>query len=467
MNKVIIVGHPSSGLAEVEEQLRLHGVKAPMPSRREGLLPVEIADSLCRAYLVNRNTIPTSEADFQQIQAGPLWNDLVLDLQLGNAEQELWGWADPQSIHLLDYWHELDSLAAFVLVFDEPQRALAEAALHGREEADEAHIRQQLEHWAAYNGALLRFYLRHPKRCILANTSQVLMAPDQLVEQLRGRISLPMQPVATGNRVPAAGLRPAPPDQTLNDMLALATPDPAKALGTLHAGEAERFLLDCHLTGEPACLRLYEELQASADLPYSPGMPATNKSGQAWKAFVAQRRLTADILIHLHSERYLLLTQLHQVQEELELLYLNGRGWNKQAPKSRRNPNPNARLGAADRVKQQLSYRLGHTLVKRSRSAGGLLAMPFSLVGEVRRYRSERKRRKPKNLPPIHAYDDAEEAERVKNQLSYRLGNVIVRHAGNPMGWFKLPFAMRREIKAFHRSRKSKTGAPSSKTKKP
>ena len=50
MNKIIIVGHPSSEYQDVETLLNDCGMSAAKPSRNEGILPVEIGAILCKAH---------------------------------------------------------------------------------------------------------------------------------------------------------------------------------------------------------------------------------------------------------------------------------------------------------------------------------------------------------------------------------------------------------------------------------
>ena len=139
-----------------------------------------------------------------------------------------------------------------------------------------------------------------------------------------------------------------------------------------------------------------------------------------------------------------MLSQLHQVQEELERYYLeNQRLKTKPSvpPKTAQAPAP---YGAAERVKRQLSYRLGNKMIEESRSLGGWLGMPFALAGVARQYKRERPQREAMKLIPIEKYRDAHQAQRVKQHLSYRLGVELVKHGKNPLRWPVLPFALRK-----------------------
>lgn len=154
----------------------------------------------------------------------------------------------------------------------------------------------------------------------------------------------------------------------------------------------------------------------------------------------------------LTQENELLLLQLHQVQEELERYYLENQQLKKnQAPAKAPKP---VYYGAADRIKRQLSYRLGAVIVQRSNSLSGLLALPWALAREARDFRKEKAQRTPQKLPPIEQYQDAHQAEKVKRHLSYRLGTALVQHGGSPLGWLKMPFLFRREVKAFQQQRR-------------
>jgi hypothetical protein len=150
--------------------------------------------------------------------------------------------------------------------------------------------------------------------------------------------------------------------------------------------------------------------------------------------------------IHRHERKHdLLVVHMHKAQEELERYYLKEKE-RKQLAEQKKKPLYN---GAADRIKNQLSYRLGAIMVKRSKKIIGWLGMPVALAKEVRVYRKDQASRSGKKLPPIATYSDAQEAEKVKSHLSYRLGSIMVQYATSPAGWIKMPFLLHREVGMF------------------
>ena len=139
----------------------------------------------------------------------------------------------------------------------------------------------------------------------------------------------------------------------------------------------------------------------------------------------------------LTEENELLLTQLHTVQEELERYYLEN-----QKLKTSQKPTKQKMYGAAERIKAQLSYKLGTKMIENSRSFGGVIVMPFSLMNVAAEFRKEQKEKTGKKLPPVHTYADAHEAEKIKNHLSYMLGKTMIATFKKPFGTLRMPFAL-------------------------
>ncbi len=599
MNKILIVGHPLSGYQEVERLLRACGMAPALPSRRDGFLPEQISATLAKAHNAPAlQRLGNGDAELRQLTPGPVWHGMALDLMLGNIDQPLWGWADPQAIHWLNYWRDLDPDLHFILVYDRPHSLLTRSQADPATPDSPEDLARQARQWAAYNAALLHFFHRNPQRCLLVHSEQARRSASAYLNQVRARIDAPWVerlglegnhtgPHASGTPTPCV-TQDLPPALASGDTGE--TPDAPLAL----------LVADTLLRDQPESRQLYEELQAAANLPLAlddePGRD-TALALQAWAALNAQRqrqrhqdkllqRLEAgqaqaealaaerwrllqaeqqlraqDAQTHdaaladlstarqqieqqqreLQQDNELLLSQLHQVQEELERHYLNSQqqatqlealsaqqqqaeqqaaqlkerlaAAEQRAAEAARQaqakaqelksaqselselqarpavdpqlseendllltqlhrvqeeleryylenqrlkaqvappkPEKPAFYGAADRVRQQLSYRIGARMIQNSRSLGGWVAMPWAVLGEVRRFKREQPEREARKLPPIHTYRDAHEAERVKQHLSYRLGQAYLANAKSPVGWLRMPFAIQREAKAF------------------
>ncbi len=193
INKLMVVGHPLSGYASVEQVLDRSGLQAAAASKSQGLSPTQVSDMLLRAYRVQPlNELQTLD-NFKPIAPSPVWQTLALDLLLGNLEQELWGWADPQAIYLLDYWKNLDHQLAFVLVYDSPQASLASLFDNPEVDCTEHVVKAASDNWLAYNEALLNFYLGNTERCLLVHGQQVRAKTADCLRQVQHQMGVELK----------------------------------------------------------------------------------------------------------------------------------------------------------------------------------------------------------------------------------------------------------------------------------
>lgn len=152
----------------------------------------------------------------------------------------LWGWKDPRTTLLLDFWDDiLGGDALYVLLYrfpwevaDSIQRLGAPVFLANPEYA--------LRIWAFYNRSLLDFYRRHADRAILVSANALQRDPGIFVELLRSKLQL-----ALGDAVL----------ETVWQRDLFVTFDPEDPLIRLTAATS------------PECTQLLEQLEAAADLP--------------------------------------------------------------------------------------------------------------------------------------------------------------------------------------------------------
>lgn len=95
----------------------------------------------------------------------------------------------------------------------------------------------------------------------------------------------------------------------------------------------------------------------------------------------------------------------------------------------------NLRLqGAADRIKQRLSYKIGEELLKTRNFKRALSLLPRIIKAkklykeQQRAYKAMIKLYPHLKLHPLSHYLDYHEAERIKKHLSYKMGNLLVKH---------------------------------------
>lgn len=540
MNKIIILGHPSSQYLKVEELLIQCGMARASNSRREGLSPVEIDELLLVAHPKKAHP----EEPYPMVKAGPVWSGLALDLLLGNIKQPLWGWADTNAIRLTDYWKESDPNIIFVLVYDRPDEAVLNK-LRNDLRASEEDLKSELESWRAYNESMLRFHYRNRERSVLVHGTQACTSVDTYLQELRSRITVPMRLPDVGAFDKGTAIAHEPFSVMKKQCAALEDLAAVKS-----------FVVSDYVAQHSRATTIYEELQAAANLPepettvnqhesllqrvtavhrlselLSAAFDDLEARGQqvdvlenslasvereveklesekssllsnllalqceaerqivdiqALKDEVLTLRrieksyrergetvekLTSDMEINrrklqelehtlaqaldrkhdweeLKRENEKLLRCLYDLQEKFEekILLRRDRGMTEKTKSS-------ALVGAAERVKNHLSYRLGAAMISRSRTISGWIGMPWGILIVIKQYKAERSQNSHVKLPPIAKYDDAAEADKVRKHLSYRLGSTLIQYGRNPLRWFMMPFALHAQLRAFRRER--------------
>ncbi|EQB5511296.1 capsular polysaccharide synthesis protein, partial [Campylobacter coli] len=87
---------------------------------------------------------------------------------------------------------------------------------------------------------------------------------------------------------------------------------------------------------------------------------------------------------------------------------------------------------AKSRIQNQLSYKLGQTMIINSKNIFGILFMPVYIISTLLSHKQEQKIYQEKikkdpslKLPPLENYPDYKEALKFKNHLSYKLGQAL------------------------------------------
>ncbi len=449
VNKIIIVGHHKSGIELVESALCRSGMKTALPSRKEGFYPEDLTTLLCDAHRVRPTS--TGPDDLRQIKPAAMWSSLLFDLALGNSEHAVWGWSDSRAIILTDYWLKSDPLASVVFVYSDPASFIDQ----GLEEVGVEAVHHQLDSWAAYNTEMLRVFSNHKDRCILASVRRLRAIPGAC----QGKLNMPFDLSKAAASLPKRNL-------------------PVEWLGRNHeefdriACAAKQYVAACYLKENPGYARLYDELQSAADLPDEGESSSQGDYTAIWESLattpqllaLSYCRMRASLLDHQarqHQEsgqQENLLVQLQQSLEEVE-------EYRQKITQIAGEVASEERSAAKRRIKEELRYRLGDALISHSRSLGGWLRMPFALMREIRRpvHRSGRAAKHPSKATTSSKRDKHKQELAVKQQLSYRLGRKLVKHARSPVGWVTMPFALVRETVAFKRKRRRlKSGSKTS-----
>ncbi|NEV61131.1 hypothetical protein [Thiorhodococcus minor] len=216
--------------------------------------------------------------------------------------------ADERDLWLLDFWAEHRPEAGFLLFYTAPEAALVEALLQGEEP------QRSMADWQAAAQHLMRFQRRHRRRSVLLDAEAARLDPQAMaVAAQRIGLILPVEPHEA----------PARDQHVLERLLArrwLATQ------GDFALLQAE--LEACaHPLGEPPptpelgaeeLLRQYRHQQLRQRQQLAEAEVESKRAQERLQAL--EKRLK-----EVAKENELLLSQLHQVQEELESQFLEGK----------------------------------------------------------------------------------------------------------------------------------------------
>lgn len=111
---------------------------------------------------------------------------------IATRKANIWGWKDPRTSLLLEFWHQLLPNARYLLVYRSPWDVVDSILRQNRgvfpQRPDYA-----LKSWGFYNRHVLSFYRQHRDRCILVNVNGLIQQPTRLVEILESKLGLRTQ----------------------------------------------------------------------------------------------------------------------------------------------------------------------------------------------------------------------------------------------------------------------------------
>ncbi|MDC0834410.1 glycosyltransferase [Geitlerinema sp. CS-897] len=114
--------------------------------------------------------------------------------------EKIWGWKDPRTALMLDFWHELIPDAKYLFVYRYPwDVADSIARLNAPVFANKPDWALRI--WSYYNRHVLDFYKRHFQQCLLVHTNTALTQPERFGELLQTKLNLELDSPLTAEKV--------------------------------------------------------------------------------------------------------------------------------------------------------------------------------------------------------------------------------------------------------------------------
>lgn len=480
MSIIIQTGHNSSKSNLLMKKLYESGLNRPLNSHNHKLAPQEVAETVYK--ILSRKDVSVSN--------NKLTDNIMVDLLLSNLDSESWGWESEENLLALDYWYQLDSSARFVLVFDHPNKLLSQI---NSELLTVDEINKIISNWISYHKKMLDFLESNTDKAILVEGAYAINNTENTCKKIESvfqktyfetdlhqkstSLILNSNDVVSDDKLNTIknylfeGILHEFPEMTnvFNVLLSKSSMSYSNSIYKTKKKDIPNLISTLNYVSK------YNEFKKSQDESNRnklliEKMEKLNKEKYKVESEVSEIKYLlknakkdieklkgkkdineADVNKNskLEQENEMLIAQLHYVQEELEKIYL------KKEDKiylgneilSENVTDHSVFYGAAERVKQDLPYRLGATMIKQGKSAKGLAILPLSLAKEYKNFKREYSDLNV--LPRLEDYQDAYEGEKVRNHLSYQLGNTLVEGLGHPLRAVKIPYKSFKHILDF------------------
>ncbi|EAJ7009850.1 TPA: hypothetical protein R5X18_001713 [Campylobacter coli] len=325
--------------------------------------------------------------------------------------------ANQNLLYIAEEWLKLDENVLFVLLYENPIEILRQKIFSNHKFC----FKDILMDWLRYNNLMLEFYSKNNNKCILMNYSNY---HNSLIKYLSKHNN---------------------PDMVYAENDAY----------IFKNKELFDFLLESLINKDYQIINdSYEKLEKNS---LSPICKRKFSSENVEKEIVDLFYFIETNSI-LKSKNKSLLDFIFDIQEDLEKLHQEN------CRLEAHIKNQNSLLSfcmkygtAKQRIQNQLSYRLGQTIIN-SKNIFKILFMPIFLLSNIISFKQERQvyNKKIKKdpsliLPPLEKYPDYQEAIKFKNYLSYRLGQVIIKGFKNPLSIILLPYEI---VKLIYKFRK-------------
>lgn len=273
---------------------------------------------------------------------GRIWEQLAVDLFMENVGQEKWGWACPQSVKLLNFWHSFAPQLCFVLLYSTPEEVIYAASKNlnnnsAHNNSGDAIIKQ----WLNDQQMMLKFYIKNPLQSLLINVNDFRKNPKYLVEKINEHFNFNLNSFTALNDPDSENLKILEPN-SLAEYLVNITLQQSQYLSEVNTLFSE---LEKNKVAICADEIIAENgiMNNSISTENNSKISNNNNDSIVVDSYALLCKYNYDISNNINlqnnfvelqdsrEEADLLLRQLHKVQEELEFYYLEYRAEKKRA----------------------------------------------------------------------------------------------------------------------------------------
>jgi len=448
MSIIIQAGHKTSKSKQLMEKIYERGLSRPFDSYTYKMSSQQVSEKLYNV-LSKKDTSSASNK---------MADNIMIDLLLANLDSENWGWESDKNLASLKHWERIESNVKFILVFDHPKNVLRN--LEGKKATIDL-IDQEIGEWINYHQNMLEFFEKSKDTGILVEGVSALRDINGFTVETRNL---------------AQTLQFKSSWQVISESSTSTENSKNKSQFNL----AKENLFIEIINKYPEAIKVFNSLIDKASMKDSSLIYKTKrisldslvKSLNYLELEKEKSRLEFD-----RDKNYSLAIiekkeqEIQKLDRELQELKFKNKYLESSVKKNqeldkaleKKAPNVKNRVdakklkepvyyGAEDRIKNDLPYRLGSTIVKSGINPQKLIKLPLNLVKEYQEFQKTNKIYD--NLPSIEKYQDFHKVEKVKSHLSYKLGKIIIDNTKSPKNALKMPIKIGTETISHFKRKK-------------
>ena len=113
----------------------------------------------------------------------------------------VWGWKDPRTTLFLEFWKEELPEAFFLFIYRSPWEVIDSLYRRGLKSDEIFHNNPNfaLQVWMNYNWAIIDFYDKNPKKCLLLHIDDIINSNNFLTQEIKKKFNIILDPIELKN----------------------------------------------------------------------------------------------------------------------------------------------------------------------------------------------------------------------------------------------------------------------------
>jgi flagellar biosynthesis GTPase FlhF len=191
---LIITGMHRSGLSLTASILKTCGVtfqqfEEPESSQNQEIEKPDFS-SLQAEILRNQGINSQVWTSTKEPDINDTWVQKAQELELKYSDTEIWGWNDPNTALLLEFWAKILPEAKFLLIYRAPWEVVDSLYRSSEEIPFEKQPSLVFQSWINYNQKILQFYNKYQHRCLLSNIQTIVDHQSPYIQEINYKFDL-------------------------------------------------------------------------------------------------------------------------------------------------------------------------------------------------------------------------------------------------------------------------------------